>query len=78
MPSSIKISVSADGVSYKEIAFKNSPDSGQMGVQAHGFSFDAIKTRYVKINAANNGIIQSGFPGQGYPAWLFVDELVVE
>lgn len=78
MPSSIKISVSADGVSYKEIAFKNSPDSGQMGVQAHGFSFDAIKTRYVKINAANNGIIQSGFPGQGYPAWLFVDEVVVE
>jgi hexosaminidase len=78
MPSSIKISVSDDGVSYKEIAVKNSPDSGEMGVQIHGFSFDAIKTRYVKINAANNGIIQSGFPGQGYPAWLFVDEVVVE
>ena len=78
MPSSIKISVSADGVSYREIAFKNSPDSGQMGVQTHSFTFDDIKTRYVKINAANNGIIQSGFPGQGYPAWLFVDEVVVE
>ena len=78
MPSSIKISVSADGVSYREIAFKNSPDSGQMGVQTHSFTFDDIKTRYVKINAVNNGIIQSGFPGQGYPAWLFVDEVVVE
>lgn len=78
MPSSIKILVSSDGFSYKEIAVKNSPDSGQMGVQSHGFSFDGLKTRYVKITAANNGIIKPGFPGQGYPAWLFVDELVVE
>ena len=78
MPSSIKISVSDDGLVYKEIAVKNNPDTGQMGVQHHGFSFDAIKTRYVKINAANNGIIKPSFPGQGYPAWLFVDEVVVE
>jgi len=78
MPSSIKILVSADGVVYREIAVKNNPDTGQMGVQTHGFSFDAIKARYVKINADNNGIIKPGFPGQGYPAWLFVDEVVVE
>ena len=78
MPSSIKIMVSADGITYKEVVAKKNPDSGQMGVQAHGFSFEPIKTRYVKINAANNGIIKPGFPGQGYPAWLFVDEVVVE
>ncbi len=78
MPSSIQILVSADGITYKEVAVKNNPDSGQMGVQQHGFSFDGLKTRYVKIIAANNGIIKSGFPGQGYPAWLFVDEVVVE
>jgi hexosaminidase len=78
MPSSIKILVSADGVTYKELAAKNNPDSGQMGVQTHEFSFDGIKTRYLKINAVNNGIIKPGFPGQGYPAWLFVDEVVVE
>jgi hexosaminidase len=78
MPSAINISVSADGVTYKGIVIKNNPDTGQMGVQAHVFSFEPIKTRYVKINAANNGIIKPGFPGQGYPAWLFVDEVVVE
>jgi len=78
MPSAIKIFVSADGVSYREIAYKNNPDTGQMGAQSHVFSLDGIKTRFVKINAANNGIIKSGFPGQGYPAWLFVDEVVVE
>ena len=78
MPSSIKISVSADGVTYKEIAFNNNPDTGQMGPQAHVFSFAGIKTRFIKINAANNGIIKSGLPGEGFPAWLFVDEVVVE
>ncbi len=78
MPSSIQILVSADRITYKEVAVKNNPDSGQMGVQQHGFWFDGLKTRYVKIIAANNGIIKSGFPGQGYPAWLFVDEVVVE
>ena len=78
MPSSIKISVSADGVTYRQVAIKNNPDTGQMGVQGHDFSFDATRARFIKINAANNGIIKSGFPGQGYPAWLFVDEVVVE
>lgn len=78
MPSAIKISVSADGLVYREIAVKNSPDTGQMGVQTHVFSIDTTKTRYVKIHAPNNGIIKPGFPGQGYPAWLFVDEVVVE
>ena len=78
MPSSIKILVSDDGVSYREIAVKNNPDTGQMGVQRQDFTFESTKTRFVKIRAANNGIIKSGFPGQGYPAWLFVDEVVVE
>ncbi len=78
MPSSIKILVSDDGVSYREITVKNNPDTGQMGVQRQDFTFESTKTRFVKIRAANNGIIKSGFPGQGYPAWLFVDEVVVE
>ena len=78
MPSLIKILVSDDGVTYREVALKGNPDSGQMGVQSQGFSFDGLRTRHVKITAANNGIIKPGFPGQGYPAWLFVDEVVVE
>jgi len=49
-----------------------------MGPQAHVISFAGIKTRFIKINAANNGIIKSGFHGEGFPAWLFVDEVVVE
>lgn len=78
MPSGIKIMVSSDGITYNELVSKPNPDTGFMGVQSLVFSFDSLKTRYIKINAANNGIIKPGFPGEGYPAWLFVDELVIE
>lgn len=78
MPSSIKVMGSSDGIQYKEIASNNNPDNGQMGVQFHSFSFSPFRIRYIKIIATNNGIIKPGFPGQGYPAWLFVDEVVVE
>ncbi len=78
MPASIKILASADGVQFEEIASKINPDDGRMGVQFHSFSFSPMKLQYIKIIAVNNGIIKPGFPGQGYPAWLFADEVVVE
>lgn len=34
--------------------------------------------RYVKISAVNNGIINTGKPGAGNPAWLFCDEIELE
>ena len=34
--------------------------------------------RYVRVVAKNYGIIPSGKPGAGNPAWLFVDEIEVD
>jgi hexosaminidase len=34
--------------------------------------------RYIKIVAKNYGVIPSGQPGAGNPAWLFVDEIEVQ
>ncbi len=34
--------------------------------------------RYIQVRAKNYGIIPSGKPGAGNPAWLFVDEIEVE
>jgi hexosaminidase len=34
--------------------------------------------RYIQIKAKNYGIIPSGKPGGGNPAWLFVDEIEVQ
>ena len=34
--------------------------------------------RYIHIRAVNFGLIPSGKPGAGNPAWLFVDEIEVQ
>jgi len=34
--------------------------------------------RYIQVKAKNYGIIPSGKPGGGHPAWLFVDEIEVQ
>lgn len=36
------------------------------------------KARYVRVIAKNYGIIPTGKPGEGTPAWLFADEIEVE
>jgi hexosaminidase len=40
--------------------------------------FAPLRTRYVKVFAKNFGVIPSGNPGAGNPAWLFVDEIEVQ
>ncbi|MBC8183742.1 chitobiase/beta-hexosaminidase C-terminal domain-containing protein [candidate division KSB1 bacterium] len=40
-------------------------------------AFKSVKTKYVKI-LIHNRLIPEGFTGAGNPAWLFVDEIVVE
>jgi hexosaminidase len=37
-----------------------------------------LTARYIKVLAKNMGIIPSGKPGAGNPAWLFVDEIEVK
>lgn len=34
--------------------------------------------RFLKLVAKNHGIIEDGAQGAGHPAWLFVDEIIVE
>ena len=34
--------------------------------------------RYIQVRAKNYGIIPTGKPGAGNPAWLFVDEIEVQ
>jgi len=39
---------------------------------------EARTCRYVRVFAKNSGMIPSGNPGAGNPAWLFVDEIEIE
>jgi hexosaminidase len=36
-----------------------------------------INSRFIKVIAKNNGIIQEGKPGAGSKSWLFVDEIEI-
>jgi len=37
-----------------------------------------LSCRYIRVIAKNYGIIPSGNPGAGNPAWLFADEIEVD
>ena len=40
--------------------------------------FPPVNARYIRIVVENFGIIPQGAQGAGHPAWLFIDELVLE
>ena len=37
-----------------------------------------MQLRYVRITAGNIGVCPPGHPGEGEPAWLFVDEILIQ
>ena len=77
LPKNIDVYISADGSNYIKVG-----SSDSLAIVAAGrtilFNFNPAVARYVKITAANLGKIPVGKPGEGYDAWLFVDEISVE
>ena len=78
-PEEIEIYSSNDGYNYRiagAIKIKSKNKAHLMYVPIR--LLKNTNTRYLKIIAKNHGIIEEGAPGSGHPAWLFVDEIVVE
>lgn len=77
-PSSVEFLIASDGVNFKSQGILkpdstgNWPDDRQIEK-----TFENLSGRYVKIIAKNYGIIPSGKPGAGTPAWLFADEISI-
>ncbi len=42
------------------------------------FELERQKVRYLRITAGNIGVCPPGHPGEGEPAWLFVDEILLQ
>jgi hexosaminidase len=78
LPSVVTISVSDDGVAFRELTRQDVVARSGVGAQTTKLTFPAQKFRYMRIIASNHGTITAGNPGAGSPAWLFVDEVVVE
>jgi len=81
-PPIVKISVSEDGISFKELAtIKNDFPEDSYGSfnQEYSKILNApVQTRYIKLEAANYGVCPSWHLGNGNDTWLFFDEITVE
>jgi hypothetical protein len=80
MPASVEYLVSLDGVNFTSIAIlkTTTPDS-DMTASIVDMDYKAnAETRYIKVRAKNHGPLPDWHSGAGYPAWIFVDEIVVE
>ena len=78
-PAAVEIFSSPDGKSFTSIGLtddfeKKENNTGTMTVNL----VTKANSRYIKVLAKNRGPIPDNEPGDGNPAWLFVDEIEVE
>ena len=76
----IKVMTSSDGINFSLPPGELIMVEGTGTITKIWFSQlrDKLNARYLKVYIPNYGIIPSGKPGAGNPAWLFVDEIEVE
>jgi hypothetical protein len=80
MPRYVEFWTSEDGQNFTLAATlkHNIPDT-QMEVVVKDYEAKVnVNARFVKIFAKNLGTIPSWHPGAGYPAYIFIDEIIVE
>ena len=77
-PSEVALWVSDDGVNFKEIETQRNLPIADEGTQRVLFKVKNLQAKFIKIVAKHYGTIPKGYEGAGSPAWLFVDEVVVE
>ena len=82
LPDYVTVSISNDGKTWQDVNradFLATRENGNYTREANlTFSNMNKPKRYLKVFAKNTGIIPKGGRGEGKPAWLFADEIVVE
>ena len=80
MPTEVQYYVSNDGKDFQHIGtIENDVSHRMLGVNIKNFTLNfSTKARYVKVVAKNQGICPNWHVGDGNPAWIFADEIVVE
>lgn len=81
MPQSVKFEVSADGEYFKELETVSNPvPVDEKNAVIHDFTaaFPEQKAKFIRVTAKNLGTNPQGHPGEGQPAWLFADEIIVK
>jgi hexosaminidase len=81
LPQQLKVSLSADGVKYEKTVITSSKvPLEQRGalIEKYTAEFRDAEARYIKVQAKNIGNCPSWHSGAGQPAWIFLDEVIVE
>jgi hexosaminidase len=81
LPRSVEFSISDDGKNFRPLAnAKNDADDRDAAplVKTFAVKAEGQSARYVRVHARNYGKLPAWHPGTGTPAWLFVDEIIVE
>jgi hexosaminidase len=80
-PKSVEVFVSEDGKTFKSVKqLEVTPImSKEVSVRQVSLNLPAnVNGRYIKVVAKNFGDLPKNSPGNGNPAWLFVDEIGIE
>jgi len=80
LPTSVEYAVSADGASFRTVAeMPNTVSPKKSGSFIHPFEakFPKAEARYVRVRARNIGVCPQWHKAKGQPAWVFVDEMMV-
>ncbi|MDP4205752.1 MAG: DUF4838 domain-containing protein [Bacteroidota bacterium] len=81
LPGKVMFYLSNDGLRYIKIASLQShypPSQGRILIQTYKRSFRKMKARYIKVVAKSLKTCPSWHAGAGKPAWMLIDEVVVQ
>ncbi len=79
LPAFVKFEISKDGKNFTEISNLKNPVSMEKRYDQFDFvaTFSKQPARYIRVTAKNN-VCPPGHSGEGKPAWIFADEIIVE
>ena len=80
-PAGIEVQASVDGISFVPLGslqLAGSEDDMKQGRNLLPVRISPAIANYLKVTVRSFGAIPSGHAGEGEPAWLFVDEIVLE
>ena len=79
-PDSVEFALSADGKQFFDVG-SVVPTFGQgkrdLAKRDLSVSFSPMTARYIRVHAKNVGRVPQGYKGEGEPAWIFADEVMV-
>lgn len=81
LPKGIVVQASVDGNSFTEIGRMNGEkieENAKNGRLEINVEITPAKSKFLRIIAQNIGVCPANHPGAGEPAWLFVDEIIIE